>query len=161
MPTASAKESPTPESIFEPQTTANTQNHDKGANLFLTYTTVTPNASPEATLKATLDASTASVINKAYFTALTLKLLSIFYPKYCPDCNLLMTGRVKTRPTVCRCPNGYKASSLIKNTPLHNLRLEMWTFSWILYEEYNRYPLPLTSMEIHRSLGIAYAHHRC
>lgn len=94
-------------------------------------------------------------INVLYYTNLTKALLSNFYPKYCPTCNVLLTKDVSTRENAILCPACNYHGSRTVGTPLHHLKVPLWTFSYILVEAVQRYPLGLSASEIQRKLCVS------
>ena len=92
-------------------------------------------------------------LNTHYYTGLTKKLLDEFYPKSCPVCKTKLTSEIATRETAVRCPRCYYQGSRTAYTPLHNLRLPLWVFSYVLMESMHVFPQVLTATSIQRRLG--------
>jgi hypothetical protein len=93
---------------------------------------------------------------RALFTHFTNTILSTIYPKQCPECGIVLTKTIRTRPSVIRCAKCHYQTSRIKNTPLDNMRIPHWMFGWLLLESSIAYPKVITSKEIQRKLGVAY-----
>ncbi|WP_241547886.1 transposase [Leptospira stimsonii] len=94
-------------------------------------------------------------ININYYTDLTKSLLSTFYPKYCPSCNVVLTKEISTRENSIRCPKCNYQSSRTVGTPYHQLKIPLWTASYILVEAIQRFPLGLSASEICRKLCVS------
>ncbi|WP_425529205.1 transposase, partial [Leptospira stimsonii] len=94
-------------------------------------------------------------ININYYTDLTKSLLSNFYPKTCPTCKVTLTKDVSTRENALLCPECNYHGSRTVGTPLHHLKVPLWTFSYILLEAIQRFPLGLSSAEIQRKLCVS------
>ncbi|WP_230457468.1 transposase [Leptospira santarosai] len=96
-------------------------------------------------------------INIDFFTDLTKKILNDFYPKYCPNCpDTLLTKEISTQPELIRCVQCRYLTSRISYTPLHNMKIPLWNFSYVLYESMIQFPKVLTSTEISKRLKISY-----
>ncbi|MBP6992201.1 MAG: transposase [Spirochaetes bacterium] len=54
-----------------------------------------------------------------------------------------------------RCPKCHFQGSRTSQTPLHNLRLPLWTFAYILTEALHIHPQVLTASSIQRRLGVS------
>ena len=91
-------------------------------------------------------------LNLEYYTQLTQDLLSVIYPKECPNCNTLLTKPVKGRETAVRCPKCHTQGSRTAYTPLHHLKLPLWVFGYLLSEAIELYPQVLTTASIKRRL---------
>jgi len=94
--------------------------------------------------------------NVPLYSSLTDKLLSDLYPKYCSNCNTLVTKILSTRPTVLRCETCNKQISRFKNTPLEEIKIPYWIFGYLLHELILTYPYVITAMEMKRKLGITH-----
>nr|WP_230458343.1 hypothetical protein [Leptospira weilii] len=94
-------------------------------------------------------------INIDYYTNLTKALLTNFYPKTCPTCNVLLTKEVSTRENAILCPECNYHGSRTVGTSLHHLKVPLWTFSYILVEAVQRFPLGLSASEIQRKLCVS------
>ena len=66
-----------------------------------------------------------------------------------------MTSEIATRENAVRCPICHYQGSRTAYTPLHNLRLPLWTFSYILTEALTIHPQVLTATSIQRRLGVS------
>lgn len=95
-------------------------------------------------------------INIKYYQERTEYFLDTFYPKFCPECKIQLRKRVGLRTYLIRCEQCHRQASRLSYTPLHQFKLPLWTFSYVLEEAYLRSPKVLTSAEIQRKLGISY-----
>lgn len=64
-----------------------------------------------------------------------------------------MQGSISTRESAIRCLKCNHQGSRTAYTPLHHLKLPLWTFSYLLFEQMQRFPQVLNSSEIKRKLG--------
>lgn len=96
-------------------------------------------------------------LNLDFYTALTKRILSELYPKYCPGCKTLLDRDISTRETAVRCGDCNYQGSRTAYTPLHHLKIPLWTFSYVLMEALQRFPLGLSGLEIQRRLGVSKA----
>jgi hypothetical protein len=94
-------------------------------------------------------------INTEYYSNLTKTLLDKIYPKYCPKCNTRLTKDITNRESSIRCPKCHHQTSRTSQTPLHNLRLPLWVFSYILVESLHLFPQVLTATSIQRRLVVS------
>jgi hypothetical protein len=94
--------------------------------------------------------------NQPFFLQIADSLLSSFYPKTCPHCNITLTKRISTRPELIRCASCNYLTSRYSYTPLHNLRLPLWMLGFALHESIQQYPKVVTAKELQRKLGISY-----
>ncbi|MFB5652329.1 transposase [Leptospira wolffii] len=98
-------------------------------------------------------------LNTDYFTQITKKILSDFYPKLCPnpECNnRVLDKEISTRPDLIRCSQCRHLSSRLSYTPLHHFKLPIWMFGYLLYESLIQYPKVVTATELSKRLRIGY-----
>jgi hypothetical protein len=114
------------------------------SHIFTLQSTQTRNHPPKAYQPIAVD--------QDYYTKLTDQLLDQFYPKFC--CGERITTIDKTRPTMLRCPVCHKHKSRLVETPLQNLKIGRWIFSYLLKESEIQYPKVLTSQEISKRVGV-------
>ncbi|WP_373880510.1 transposase [Leptospira sp. id769339] len=98
-------------------------------------------------------------LNTPYFTHITKKILTDFYPKKCPspECNSrILDKEISTRPDLIRCPQCRYLTSRLSHTPLHHFKLPIWMFGYVLYESLIQYPKVVTATELSKKLRIGY-----
>ncbi|WP_232298474.1 transposase [Leptospira licerasiae] len=98
-------------------------------------------------------------LNTPYFTDITKRILTDFYPKKCPtpECNSrILDKEISTRPDLIRCPQCRYLTSRLSYTPLHHFKLPIWMFGFVLYESIIQYPKVVTATELSKKLRIGY-----
>jgi hypothetical protein len=90
-------------------------------------------------------------IDTTFYTKLTDEILSAFYPKEC--CHEKLTKTDGKRSTILRCPTCHRQYSRLAGTPLNHLKIDRWTFSYLLKESQIQYPKVLTIAEIRKRIG--------
>ncbi|WP_425593160.1 transposase [Leptospira licerasiae] len=93
--------------------------------------------------------------NTSFYTAITKKVLSDFYPKHCKNCDVVLDKEISTRPDVIRCKVCHYQTSRLNYTPLHHFKLPLWMFGFVFYESLVQYPKVLTATEIGVRLRIS------
>ncbi|MGJ4788199.1 transposase [Leptospira koniambonensis] len=108
------------------------------------------------TVQCTESSSNSFPINVKYYQERTEFFLDTFYPKFCPVCNIQLRKKAGLRTYLIRCEKCHHQASRLSYTPLHQFKLPLWIFSYILEEAYLRSPKVLTSKEIQRKVGVSY-----
>ncbi len=94
-------------------------------------------------------------INVRYYTELTQELLTHVYPRACEKCGGELTKLVANRETVIRCGECHHQMSRTVGTPLHHLKLPLWTFGYLLTEAVQAFPQMISAAQIRRRLGVS------
>lgn len=95
-------------------------------------------------------------LNHELFAEFVRVLLLQLYPKTCPVCGGKKFKTISTRETELRCahPKCKGRISLTSKTPLHNFKLPLSIFGYVLYEAIQLHPQPLTTSQICRKLNV-------
>jgi transposase-like protein len=96
-------------------------------------------------------------INTEHYTEYARQILRRAYPKCCPLCETVMLGDVAGREKAVRCTECHFQTSRTAYTPLHHLKLPLWTFGYILSEALQTFPQMISAAQIRRRLGVSHA----
>jgi transposase-like protein len=96
-------------------------------------------------------------LNLEHYTEYTRRLLRRAYPKFCPHCETEMRGHVAGRENAIRCSECHFQASRTAYTPLHHLKLPLWTFGYILSEALQTFPQMISASQIRRRLGVSHS----
>jgi transposase-like protein len=96
-------------------------------------------------------------LNLEHYTEYTRSLLRRAYPRICPLCETEMLGEVAGREKAVRCTECHFQTSRTAYTPLHHLKLPLWTFGYILSEALQTFPQMISAAQIRRRLGVSHA----
>jgi transposase-like protein len=96
-------------------------------------------------------------INLEHYSEYTRRLLRRTYPKVCPHCQIEMLGNVAGRETAIRCTECHFQASRTAYTPLHHLKLPLWTFGYILSEAIQTFPQMISAAQIRRRLDVSHS----
>ncbi len=112
--------------------------------------------SPKSVAKAQFNTRFAG-LNLEHFSQYTRRLLRRAYPKFCPRCDTEMLGNVAGRENAIRCTECHFQASRTAYTPLHHLKLPLWTFGYILSEALQTFPQMISAAQIRRRLGVSHS----
>jgi transposase-like protein len=96
-------------------------------------------------------------LNLEHYSEYTRRLLRRAYPKTCPHCETEMLGNVAGRENALRCTRCHFQASRTAYTPLHHLKLPLWTFGYILSEALQTFPQMISAAQIGRRLGVSHS----
>jgi transposase-like protein len=96
-------------------------------------------------------------LNLEHYSSITRSLLRRAYPKVCPHCETEMLGDVAARENALRCKKCHFQSSRTAYTPLHHLKLPLWTFGYLFTEAIHTFPQMIPAAQIRRRLGVSHS----